>query len=110
VKNGKITRSLESDPLSFSYGTGEDRLPYETLDVEGWNIDSPEAVRIADEAGGAEFILVMLALSGTVEYPRWQVVFGPSTTEKGEHPGLAVEINATSGEVVKTETETFKIY
>lgn len=109
VENGEITWSSESDPSSLSYGTWEEHLPYNTIDVESWNIDSSEAVRIAEEAGGAEFTLLMLILSGTVENTRWRVIFGPSTMAKGEHPGLAVEINATSGEVIKTETKTFKI-
>ena len=110
VKNGEVTRISESKPLSFSSGTWADQLPYLTIDVEKWNIDSPEAVKIAEEAGGAEFTLLMLSLISSREYPKWRGIFGPSTTEKGEHPGLAVEINATNGEVIKTETKTFKVF
>jgi hypothetical protein len=108
VENGEVTYSAEGEPYPLYGETWADYVRSWTVDLNKWNIDSPEAVEIAEEAGGAEFRLLMLNL--TPYGNCWHVVFGPATMEKGEHPGLAVQINAENGEVISTETRTFEIY
>lgn len=109
VENDEVTYSAEGEPYPL-YGTWEDHVLNNTVDVNRWNIDSPEAVKIAEEAGGAEFRLLMVCLMPHWQRPYWYIVFGPATMEKGERPGLAVEINATNGEVISTRAKTFEIY
>lgn len=102
VKSGEITQTLESDPLSLSSLTWEEQLPYLTVDTQNWNIDSPEAVRIAMEVSGDGLSLLMLALINDVKYPKWRIVFAPPPGEKGGYSELKVEINATNGEVINS--------
>ena len=109
VKNGDVTHSAEGKPYPLR-GTWADYVRNSTIDVNKWKISSPEAVRIAEEAGGAEFRLLMLVLAPHWQGPYWYLVFGPATTEKGKHPGLSLRINAADGEVISTRTKTFEIY
>ena len=110
VENGEVTYSAEGEPYPLRGSTWADYVLNFTVDVSKWNITSPEAVKIAEAAGGAEFRLLMLCLTAHWQDPKWYIVFGPVSTEKGEHPGFAVEVNAANGEVISTKPKTFQIY
>jgi len=109
VENNEVRWISAGKPLKI-YGEWDNFVRVWTLDVEKCKVTGAEAVRIADENGGDKFTRIMLRLVKEGGCPRWIVAFGPSTREKGKHPGLFIRINGETGEVTGKKTKMYHVH
>ena len=94
---------VQDGKVKLERGRGTGTIPIEErINLDEWEVDSPQAVQIALDAGGKEFDLIKARLrnySPLIGEPRpeWSLSFGSTVTSQTK--GLLVLIHAGTGEV-----------